>query len=629
MVNNWERMKKAGIIDGDFYLADLLSSENQTLKEKLFVVLRKTVYVMDRHKNDMGFLTSSQVDFFDKQRAHTQFWAKYERPPKEEYWDYMTDRRDLLVPQDVRERKGSFYTPKIWVELSQKYIADILGDDWQDNYYVWDCAAGTGNLLAGLTNKYNIWASTIDKTDVDVMRDRIENGANLLDGHVFQFDFLNDDLKKLPKGLRDIINDEKKRKKLIVYINPPYAEDTTKTTITKTGQNKGSVAKNKIHDKYAGLLKKANHELFAQFLIRIHEEIQLCKIANFAKLKALCASNFAYFRQNFQAKLESLFVVPADTFDNVKGQFPIGFHIWDTGKKEAFEEITADVFDKDGILIDTKRFSVDDSIQSLNKWIKKYEYKNEETIGYMPNPGPDIQHSSQVFIQSKKGGVHLNYTPVSQSSIIPVCVYFSVRHCIPATWLNDRDQFLYPNDGWKKDTIFQNDCFAYTLFHSQNNISSKYGVNRWIPFAEYDVGAKNNFDSNFMTDFIAGKGETDYVLAEPAPLFYGNFLDMDGTGGGVGGGYKPKPRKFSKTAQNVFKAGKEVWRHYHAQPNAAVNASYYDIREHFQGRNAKGTMNSKSGDERYNVLIDGLRATLKTLAEKIEPKVYEYEFLKK
>ncbi|MDR2694624.1 MAG: hypothetical protein LBB74_10500, partial [Chitinispirillales bacterium] len=28
MVNNWERMKKAGIIDGDFYLADLLSSEN-------------------------------------------------------------------------------------------------------------------------------------------------------------------------------------------------------------------------------------------------------------------------------------------------------------------------------------------------------------------------------------------------------------------------------------------------------------------------------------------------------------------------------------------------------------------------------------------------------------------------
>ncbi len=111
-----------------------------------------------------------------------------------------------IVKEINRERKGSFYTPKIWVELSQKYIADVLGEDWQDEYYVWDCAAGTGNLLTGLTNKYNIWASTLDKADVDVMHDRIENGANLLDDHVFQFDFLNDGFEKLPKGLQKIIN---------------------------------------------------------------------------------------------------------------------------------------------------------------------------------------------------------------------------------------------------------------------------------------------------------------------------------------------------------------------------------------------------------------------------------------
>ena len=625
LVNNWEKMKQAGIIDGDFYLADLLSSENQTLKEKLSVVLRKTVYIMGRHKNDMGFLTSSQVDFSDKQRAHTQFWAKYERPPKEEFWDYITDRHDLLVPRDIRERKGSYYTPKIWMELSQKYITDVLGEDWQDNYYVWDCAAGTGNLLTGLTNKYRIWASTLDKTDVDIMHDKIENGANLLDEHVFQFDFLNDDFEKLPQGLRNIINDEDKRKKLIIYINPPYAEDTTKTTISKTGKNKGNVAKNKIHDKYANLLKKANHELFAQFLIRIYKEIQSCKIANFAKLKVLCASNFADFRKNFQAKLESLFIVPADTFYNVKGQFPIGFHIWDTSQNEMFEEIVADVFDKNGILIGTKTFSIDDNIKSINKWIKIYEYKNEKIIGHMPNPSPDVQHNDQIFIQSKEGSVHVNYTPISKSNLIHSCVYFAVRHCIETTWLNDRDQFLYPNDGWKKDTVFQNDCLAYTLFHGQNNISSKHGVNHWIPFIEYDVGAKNNFDSSFMTDFIAGNVETSGILAEPITLFYDNFLDM---GGGGGGGNKPKPRKFSKTAQDVFKAGKELWRYYHAQSNIDVNASYYDIRERFQGRNARGTMNPNSGDEQYMELISKLRAASDILAKKIEPKVYEYGFLK-
>jgi hypothetical protein len=57
---------------------------------------------------NLVYLVLVQLDFTDKQVAHTQFWNKYDRPPKEEYWDYIVERRDLLVPQDVRERKGSF-----------------------------------------------------------------------------------------------------------------------------------------------------------------------------------------------------------------------------------------------------------------------------------------------------------------------------------------------------------------------------------------------------------------------------------------------------------------------------------------------------------------------------------------
>jgi hypothetical protein len=39
-------------------------------------------------------------------------------------------------------------------------------------------------------------------------------------------------------------------------------------------------------------------------------------------------------------------------------------------------------------------------------------------------------------------------------------------------------------------------------------------------------------------------------------------------------------------------------------------------------------MNTKSkGDEIYNELMDKLRSALKLLAEKIEPKIYEYGFL--
>ncbi|MFY7786410.1 MAG: hypothetical protein ACOVQA_00935, partial [Thermoflexibacteraceae bacterium] len=218
---DWELVKKVGIIDADFYLADLLAVENTTLKEKLYVLLQKSYYELDRKVNEVGLFNSSKTSFTDQQKAHTLFWNKYERPPREEYWDYIVERRDLLVPQDVRERKGSFFTPQIWVELSQKYLADVLGEDWQDEYYIWDCAAGTGNLLTGLTNKRRIFASTLDKQDVDVIKDRIQNGANLLESHVFQFDFLNDSFDKLPQNLQEIINNPEKRKKLVIYINPP------------------------------------------------------------------------------------------------------------------------------------------------------------------------------------------------------------------------------------------------------------------------------------------------------------------------------------------------------------------------------------------------------------------------
>ena len=40
-------------------------------------------------------------------------------------------------------------------------------------------------------------------------------------------------------------------------------------------------------------------------------------------------------------------------------------------------------------------------------------------------------------------------------------------------------------------------------------------------------------------------------------------------------------------------------------------------------------MNSTSGDENYNESLAGLRQAMKKLAAKIEPKVYEYGFLKR
>ena len=76
-----------------------------------------------------------------------------------------------------------------------------------------------------------------------------------------------------------------------------------------------------------------------------------------------------------------------------------------------------------------------------------------------------------------------------------------------------------------------------------------------------------------------------------------------------------------------------MWRYYHAQPHANPNASYYDIRRHFQGvkvmASGREQMNATSGDETYNALLAKLRAAHRALGRQIEPKVYEYGFLKR
>ncbi|MBJ7428507.1 MAG: hypothetical protein JHD28_06070 [Bacteroidia bacterium] len=615
----WDDLKKANILDSDFYLADLFVDDKDTqkidddasIRDNLFVVFQNQGYTIAKENIKQMFDATINIK---NREVYQHFWKRYKRPPIKQFQDYIIERRDLLVPQDIRERKGAFFTPRPWVELSQKYLTDTLGENWQDEYYIWDCASGTGNLLVGLTNKYNIWASTLDQADVKVMHERIEHGANLLESHVFQFDFLNDDFSKLPQGLQDIINDPKKRKKLVIYINPPYAEVSSKAEKGKVGVNQ-----TKTHTKYSSILGTAGRELFAQFLIRIYSEFNGVILAEFSTLKILQGSAFLNLKDHFQAKLEKIFLAPADTFDNVKGQFPIGFKIWNTNKKEIFENVVADIYDKNANFIGTKGIYALNKSQYINKFISIYKTNNENSIGFMDGiNGNDFQHNNIVYILNTKEQLpNPRGIWITKYNLVPVSIYFSVRKAIDANWLNDRDQFLNPNNGWQTDNEFQSDCLTYTLF--SNNIQSKFGTNHWIPFTESEVNAKEKFESNFMTDFIKGKIKSE---KQDNSLFnQENKANISSQANG-------NVLKFSQEATEVFDAGRELWRYYHSQKDINVNASLYDIRAYFQGRNDKGRMNSKSTDETYTELIGNLRQKLNALAQKITPKIYEYEFLK-
>ncbi len=647
---NWESAKHHGIIDADFYLADILSNHNTTLRQSLYVLLRSNYYELDRKIDETGFWDSKKAVFNDKQEAHMRFWNRYERPPRQEYWDYIVERRDLLVPQDVRERKGSFFTPHKWVELSQQYLAAELGENWQDEYYVWDCCGGTGNLEAGLTNKYHIWVSTLDKADVDVMYDRIRHmneasakgdGANLLDSHVFQFDFLNDPLlldspekSKLPKSLIDVLKSDKKRQNLVIYINPPYAEASNSRTVAGTGSNRTGLSKSKVKQKLERELGRAGNELFAQFFARIVDEMYGCVIGMFSTLKILQGPNFSEFRPKYAARISRMFMVPAKTFDNVSGEFPIGFQIYRTAYKEHFDSIDADVYDTNGEYVGKKVVHSYLKGKLIVDWFRQYYDGNGQHIAYIRYLGNDFQNNDAVFLTLSPTANDIkkvNGRWVTPANLLESCIYFAVRLCIEHSWLNHNDQFLYPNDGWLSDKKFQTDCIVYTILNVRNRVSVSGGTNHWIPFTEAEVNAKESFESHFMSDFLHGSMAGKAIVKPQQPDLFDTGQSIAAKQAAIGSETFVPLQNMSTEAAAVMDAGRDLWRYYHSQPKADPNASLYDIRLHFQGYKTTNTgkvqMNTDSSDARYTSLLATLRSSLKALAGRIAPKVYEYGFL--
>ena len=243
-------------------------------------------------------LNGQQYDLVSD-RGYRNFWAIYHRPPDEEYRTYLLERRDSLLPLDERSFKGAFYTPLKVVDKAYDLLAETLGNNWQQNYIVWDMCCGVGNLEVKHSNHRNIFMSTLDKADIDVMK----ASHTCVAATKFQYDYLNDDIdafgqidygltNKVPKELQQAIADAKAKKKgakkILVLMNPPYGEAANtqgkagKTDIANTSVSSGM-----------GNFGYAARELFVQFLIRINLELPECRLGMFSTLKYVNAPNFS------------------------------------------------------------------------------------------------------------------------------------------------------------------------------------------------------------------------------------------------------------------------------------------------------------------------------------------------
>ena len=454
------------------------------------------------HKNNAPvFSLGGTIYELGNKEGYRQFWAIYHKPPKAEYRNYLLERRDSLIPLDERSFKGAFYTPLAVVDKAYDKLTETLGKNWQKEYIVWDMCCGVGNLEVKHSNPRNIYMSTLDSADVDVMKAT----KTCVAAQRFQYDYLNDDItddgqidysltNKIPEGMRKAIADGKK---ILVLINPPYAE-------SGSGIGKGAMNKKEVEKTQVNTLMKANatgyasKELFVQFLMRITIKIPTATIAIFSKLKYVNAPNFEAFRQNWNAKYLGGFVVHSKAFDGLKGDFPIGFLVWKTDQlaqnKQPIIEITTDVLDKKTHPIGEKKFFNLPNKSFLNAWMKKSKTNNELALplsnaitisrnprmkmscdnmkGFLFAGNNDFQNAqtgtlitSSIYTGRNGGGVYLNDKNLWQAAIV-----FSVRRLIKPTWLNDRDQFLQPTEPVTDD--FKSDCLIWMLFNGSNLTAS-------------------------------------------------------------------------------------------------------------------------------------------------------------
>ena len=584
------------------------------------------------HKNGSPvFSLNGKMYELGNKEGYRQFWVIYHKPPKSEYRDYLLERRDSLIPLDERSFKGAYYTPLHVVDKAYDKLAETLGKNWQKEYIVWDMCCGVGNLEVKHSNPRNIYMSTLDQADIDVMKAT----KTCVAAQRFQYDYLNDDItvdgkidysltNKLPTGLRDAIAEGKK---ILVLINPPYAEATNRANIGLGNETttKAGVSKTRISASMDGY-GKASNELFVQFIARIAIEIPMATLAIFSTMKYVNAPNFDKFRERWNASYLGGFVVHNQAFDGLTGKFPIGFLIWKTNQKEmmSITTIQTDVLDKNANPIGTKTFYNLPNDSFLNVWLErpkanktpvlpiknaispvtsKARVKNwaDDAIGYMHCGVNDLQHAEQetTLYSSVFGSGNGFY--VTTKNLWQASVIFTVRRLIRPTWLNDRDQFLQPTSPLTDE--FKSDCLIWMLFNRCNRAASandlewddkKWSiVNRFIPYTEAEVDAPDRFESDFMVQYLADK-------------------------------------TLSEEAQAVLDAGRQLWKSYFAHTDVRTVRDQFKLNRPdvgwYQIRNALAQRN-KSGDT-TPVNFSPFEAAYEGLTEKLRPQVFTLGFLK-
>lgn len=427
--------------------------------------------------------------------AYKAFWSQYEKIRSRDTIISVRQRMDRMTEENLRRFTGEFYTPKLFADKAVQYLKETVGEWWlDDNFRLWDMAAGTGNLEFSLPEESlgKCYISTLIKDEADYCAKTFSAAT------CFQYDYLNDDADKLPENLRaDLANPDIK---WIIFINPPYAT-ASNFERDPNRQNKENVSMTAIREQMtAENLGEVSRELTTQFLYRISRDFanRTAYLGIFSKVKYINSNNDQNFRDKiFRYKFERGFIFNSNNFNGCTGQFPIGFLIWNLAEHIPLEsqEISLGVWEKyKNILVrpSVKIFKPARRDDFLNKWIERppCTKKFPPMSGALNIAAKNKDRRDRIaenflasFMCVANDFTHQNYTAFLSApyvsagamSITPenfeqAMIVHMVRRLPKATWLNDRDQFMKPNKLLSREFI--TDAVIWSLFSPSNQTVS-------------------------------------------------------------------------------------------------------------------------------------------------------------
>ena len=219
----------------------------------------------------------------------------------------------------------------------------------------------------------------------------------------------------------------------------------------------------------------------------------------------------------------------------------------------------------------------------INPWLITNNRSIEEALCWINKGRSDFQNQNHVALYGKLCD---HACKITKSNLIQGLVYVAVRLCIPATWLNDRDQFTAPR-------------------------KAKYDNTKIEDTTEFEFETDEEFVNNCVVYSLFAKNNTNWQIFPNSQIaLHGVERDMKMYN------LLLKNKVFSPEAEAVLEASRAIYKLHNGEFNNP-NASWYDV--------------NKALRESRNITYDNLRKeflhVISELAMEIADGVYKYGFL--